>query len=452
MARTRPHPREAVGKPRRRAAEQPRPGKPNEGTGRAEVVARTAIRQASPSNSQRGPRSDRAAGQVRDHRVRDPGPTASRVEAAESARAEPTPESAADDGEGALPPAIRNPDSARRVGIPETPDQSSAIRGGARPQRPRPLAQAAAPAAGARCPAGSEDRRHETPGAGRGRTGSGVAERGEGPPTRRRIRRKPRSDARRRSGRTIANPRPAWRRTSGDSSRSSPEAADGGMWSRRATRIRAGWAGSWTPLVGWASSTSYGATCPAARDWRRMSCRPTRETRPEWWTLRATSYGSWRDLARGVREGIPLHGFPSDALLGRRFRRGAELHPLGHTSSGRTRAAAWWRWRPSCTGSTLIDVAARSAAMGPRTPARRRTLKDDPLDLPPTIERRTDFLNARKKGGLEDRVVYERETIGAIRSPVRWRRCSSRICCRTRGEVGRLILSGGEALRTGGRS
>lgn len=159
-------------------------------------------------------------------------------------------------------------------------------------------------------------------------------------------------------------------------------------------------------------------------------------------------YGSWRDLARGVREGIPLHRLSSDALLDGDPSRVRSYIRSVHTSS-REAARRVVEMAPLLPGSTLLDVAGGSGIYAAEYARATPELKATLFDLPPTIEAAHEILTAE---GLEDRVVYRTGDyrIDPFPGPVDAVLLSNLLQTESE-EVGRLILSKArEALRPGG--
>jgi cyclopropane fatty-acyl-phospholipid synthase-like methyltransferase len=147
-------------------------------------------------------------------------------------------------------------------------------------------------------------------------------------------------------------------------------------------------------------------------------------------------YGSWRELARGVREDVPLHRLSSDALLDGDPGRVRSYIRAVHTNS-REAARRVVEMAPLLPGSTLLDVAGGSGIYAAEYARATPDLKAILFDLPPTIEAAHEILTAE---GLEDRVVYRTGDYRSDPFP---------------GPVDAVLLSNllqteGEALRPGG--
>ncbi len=164
--------------------------------------------------------------------------------------------------------------------------------------------------------------------------------------------------------------------------------------------------------------------------------------------LSSELYEKWRDLARGVKEGAPIHRLSSDALLDgdpgnvRRYIRAV------HTNS-RQAARRVVEMAPLLPGTTLLDVAGGSGIFGAEYARATPDLKAILFDLAPTIEAAHEILTAE---GLEGRVTYR---TGDYRSdpfpgPVDAVLLSNVFQTESE-ENGKLILSKArEALRPGG--
>ena len=113
-------------------------------------------------------------------------------------------------------------------------------------------------------------------------------------------------------------------------------------------------------------------------------------------------YGSWRELARGVREGTPVHRLTSDALLNGDPARVRSYIRSVHTSS-REAARRLVEMAPLLPGSTLLDVGGGSGIYAAEYARATPELKATLFDLPPTLEAAHEILTAE---GMEDRVVY----------------------------------------------
>jgi ubiquinone/menaquinone biosynthesis C-methylase UbiE len=118
--------------------------------------------------------------------------------------------------------------------------------------------------------------------------------------------------------------------------------------------------------------------------------------------LTADLYGTWSDLARGVKEGAPLHSLSSDALLGSDPHRVRSYIRAVHTNS-RQAARRLVEMAPLLPGSTLLDVAGGSGIFAAEYARATPDLKATLFDLAPTIEAAHEILTAE---GLEDRVTY----------------------------------------------
>ena len=118
--------------------------------------------------------------------------------------------------------------------------------------------------------------------------------------------------------------------------------------------------------------------------------------------LSADLYGSWRELARGVKEGVPLHRLSSDALLDGDPARVRSYIRAVHTNSRRA-ARRVVEMAPLLPGTTLLDVAGGSGIFAAEYARATPDLKAILFDLAPTIEAAHEILTAE---GLEDRITY----------------------------------------------
>jgi cyclopropane fatty-acyl-phospholipid synthase-like methyltransferase len=159
-------------------------------------------------------------------------------------------------------------------------------------------------------------------------------------------------------------------------------------------------------------------------------------------------YRTWSELARGLKEGVPLHRLSSDALLGSDPQRVRGYIRAVHTNS-RLAARRVVEMAPLLPGSTLLDVAGGSGIFAAEYARAIPNLKAILFDLAPTIEAAHEILTAE---GLEDRVTYR---TGDYRSdpfpgPVDAVLLSNLFQTESE-EVGRVILAKSrEALRPGG--
>ena len=164
--------------------------------------------------------------------------------------------------------------------------------------------------------------------------------------------------------------------------------------------------------------------------------------------LSAELFREWNDLARGVKEGVPLHRLSSDALLGGDPERVRRYIRAVHTNS-RQAARRVVEMAPLLPGTTLLDVAGGSGIFGAEYARATPDLKAILFDLAPTIEAAHEILTAE---GLEDRVTYR---TGDYRSdpfpgPVDAVLLSNLFQTES-PEIGRTILAKSrEALRPGG--
>jgi cyclopropane fatty-acyl-phospholipid synthase-like methyltransferase len=164
--------------------------------------------------------------------------------------------------------------------------------------------------------------------------------------------------------------------------------------------------------------------------------------------LSADLYSTWRDLARGVKEGVPLHRLSSDALLGGDLFKVRSYIRAVHTNS-RQAARRVVEMAPLLPGTTLLDVGGGSGIFGAEYARATPDLKAILFDLAPTIETAHEILTSE---GLEDRVTYR---TGDYRSdpfpgPVDAILLSNLFQTESE-EVGRVILAKSrEALRPGG--
>jgi ubiquinone/menaquinone biosynthesis C-methylase UbiE len=164
--------------------------------------------------------------------------------------------------------------------------------------------------------------------------------------------------------------------------------------------------------------------------------------------LSAELYDSWRDLARGVKEGVPLHRLSSDALLSGDPANVRSYIRAVHTNS-RQAARRVVEMAPLLPGSTLLDVAGGSGIFAAEYARATPDLKATLFDLAPTIEAAHEILTSE---GLEDRVTYR---TGDYRSdpfpgPVDAVLLSNLFQTESE-ENGKLVLSKArEALRPGG--
>lgn len=116
----------------------------------------------------------------------------------------------------------------------------------------------------------------------------------------------------------------------------------------------------------------------------------------------ADLYRTWSDLARGVKQGAPLHRLSSDAILAsdpwtvRRYIRSV------HTQS-RQAARRLVEMAPLLPGTTLLDVAGGSGIYAAEYARATPDLKAILFDLAPTIEVAHEILTAE---GLSDRITY----------------------------------------------
>lgn len=118
--------------------------------------------------------------------------------------------------------------------------------------------------------------------------------------------------------------------------------------------------------------------------------------------LSSELFREWNDLARGVKEGVPLHRLSSDALLGGDPNRVRRYIRAVHTNSRQT-ARRVVEMAPLLPGSTLLDVAGGSGIFAAEYARATPDLKATLFDLAPTIEAAHEILTAE---GLEDRVTY----------------------------------------------
>jgi len=118
--------------------------------------------------------------------------------------------------------------------------------------------------------------------------------------------------------------------------------------------------------------------------------------------LSAELYREWGDLARAVKEGVPLHRLSSDALLGGDPNRVRRYIRAVHTNSRQT-ARRVVEMAPLLPGTTLLDVAGGSGIFAAEYARATPDLKATLFDLAPTIEAAQEILTAE---GLEDRVTY----------------------------------------------
>ncbi|HYQ88049.1 MAG TPA: methyltransferase [Candidatus Binatia bacterium] len=118
--------------------------------------------------------------------------------------------------------------------------------------------------------------------------------------------------------------------------------------------------------------------------------------------LSSELYREWGDLARAVKEGVPLHRLSSDALLGGDPNRVRRYIRAVHTNS-RQAARRVVEMAPLLPGTTLLDVAGGSGIFAAEYARATPDLKATLLDLAPTIEAAQEILTAE---GLEDRVTY----------------------------------------------
>jgi|GEM_PF-431593 len=159
-------------------------------------------------------------------------------------------------------------------------------------------------------------------------------------------------------------------------------------------------------------------------------------------------YSSWRDLARGVKEGAPLQTHSSDALLGGDPAQARAYIRAVHTSS-REAARRVVEMAPLLPGSTLLDVGGGSGIYAAEYARATPDLKAILFDLPPTIEAAHEILT---REGMEGRLIYR---TGDYRSdpfptPVDAVLLSNLLQTESE-ENGRLILAKArEALRPGG--
>ncbi len=164
--------------------------------------------------------------------------------------------------------------------------------------------------------------------------------------------------------------------------------------------------------------------------------------------LASDLYLSWRDLARGVKEGVPVHRFSSDALLSGDPANVKSYIRAVHTNS-RQAARRVVEMAPLLPGTTLLDVAGGSGIFAAEYARATPDLKAILFDLAPTIEAAHEILTAE---GLADRITYR---TGDYRSdpfpgPVDAVLLSNVFQTESE-ENGRLILSKArEALRPGG--
>jgi len=118
--------------------------------------------------------------------------------------------------------------------------------------------------------------------------------------------------------------------------------------------------------------------------------------------LTSDLYRTWGDLARGVKEGVPLHRLSSDALLGGDPLKVRDYIRAVHTNS-RQAARRLVEMAPLLPGSTLLDVGGGSGIFAAEYARATPDLKAILLDLAPTIEAAHEILTAE---GLEDRITY----------------------------------------------
>jgi ubiquinone/menaquinone biosynthesis C-methylase UbiE len=118
--------------------------------------------------------------------------------------------------------------------------------------------------------------------------------------------------------------------------------------------------------------------------------------------LASELFREWGDLARAVKEGVPLHRLSSDALLGGDPNRVRRYIRAVHTNSRQT-ARRVVEMAPLLPGSTLLDVAGGSGIFAAEYARATPGLKATLFDLAPTIEAAHEILTAE---GLEDRITY----------------------------------------------
>jgi ubiquinone/menaquinone biosynthesis C-methylase UbiE len=164
--------------------------------------------------------------------------------------------------------------------------------------------------------------------------------------------------------------------------------------------------------------------------------------------LSSDLFREWGDLARGIKEGAPLHRLSSDALLAGDENRVRKYIRAVHTNS-RQAAQRVVEMSPLLPGSTLLDVAGGSGIFAAEYARVTPDLKAILFDLPPTIEAAQEILTAE---GLEDRVTYRTGDYRSdpFPSPVDAVLLSNLFQTESE-EVGRMILAKArEALRPGG--
>jgi len=159
-------------------------------------------------------------------------------------------------------------------------------------------------------------------------------------------------------------------------------------------------------------------------------------------------FREWSDLARGIKEGVPLHRLSSDALLASDGDRVRRYIRSVHTNSRQT-AQRVVEMAPLLPGSTLLDVAGGSGIFAAEYARVTPDLKAILFDLAPTIEVAHEILTAE---GMEDRVTYRTGDYRSdpFPSPVDAVLLSNLFQTESE-EVGRLILAKArESLRPGG--
>ncbi len=159
-------------------------------------------------------------------------------------------------------------------------------------------------------------------------------------------------------------------------------------------------------------------------------------------------FREWGDLARAVKQGVPLHRLSSDALLAGDTNRVRRYIRAVHTNS-RQAAQRVVEMAPLLPGSSLLDVGGGSGIFAAEYARATPDLEAILFDLEPTIEAAREILAAE---GMEDRVIYR---AGDYRSdpfpgPVDAVLLSNLFQTESE-ETGRVILAKSrEALRPGG--
>ncbi len=159
-------------------------------------------------------------------------------------------------------------------------------------------------------------------------------------------------------------------------------------------------------------------------------------------------YQAYGELARGVRDGVPLHRLSSDALLAGDSMRVRRYIRAVHSNS-RQAARRLAEMAPLLPGSSLLDVAGGSGIYAAEYARRTPDLKAILFDLPPTIEVANEILTSE---GLEDRITYRTGDyrVDPFAGPVDAVLLSNLLQTESEEHCKTILAKAREALRPGG--